>query len=293
MISGMRAVRPSRISDRAQEFVALAAGLGREVIAMSARDSGVRQWCLAYLEEHLPPSRRDRAAGFLDQSDTAGAVALLSPSERFFLGHSYLADVLGRDTGGRQPGLVGLRTATDFEGDGARSRRPDGAFHSSSPPLRPKPAPPRFFSPALDRLTEILSDLRTDNDGRFREEINQYGSLLSRTLGLTQLRLAEPDSYELLQATAHPQMLYERICDLKIRLAEINYSLGLPAELVVSEGELAVRDILPKSAPVFTNTWKLALDQIERLGAGNALVWIEELLNEGVLIPADDDEKSK
>jgi hypothetical protein len=88
-------------------------------------------------------------------------------------------------------------------------------------------------------------------------------------------------------------MLYERICDLKIRLAEINYSLGLPAELVVSEGELAVRDILPKSAPVFTNTWKLALDQIERLGAGNALVWIEELLNEGVLIPADDDEKSK
>ena len=78
-------------------------------------------------------------------------------------------------------------------------------------------------------------------------------------------------------------MLFERICDLKIRMAELNYAVGLPAYLAEVLGELAIRDILPKTTVVRTNSWKMALEQIGRLGTENARNWVDELLNRGIL----------
>ncbi len=98
--------------------------------------------------------------------------------------------------------------------------------------------------------------------------------------------LREP--YEELESRNREETLYERICDLKIRLAEINYALGIPAFLAEVEGELALRDILPRSAPVRTSSWKMALEQISRLGTANARRWIEELLSRDTLtLPAE------
>ena len=68
------------------------------------------------------------------------------------------------------------------------------------------------------------------------------GTLLRRRLGLSQLSLDRLDSYEGLERSMRMDILYERICDLKIRLAELNYSLGLPARIGELESELALRD---------------------------------------------------
>ncbi len=39
------------------------------------------------------------------------------------------------------------------------------------------------------------------------------------------------DSYERLEKTLGLQYLYDRMCDLKIRIAELNYALGLACRL--------------------------------------------------------------
>jgi hypothetical protein len=88
-------------------------------------------------------------------------------------------------------------------------------------------------------------------------------------------------------------VLFERICDLKMRVAELNYALGLPACLGEVQGELAIRDILPASAAVRTNSWKLALEQIARLGVEHARGWVDELLNRGILVLPSDGGRDK
>jgi hypothetical protein len=85
----------------------------------------------------------------------------------------------------------------------------------------------------------------------------------------------------MLERSFNEEILFERICDLKIRIAELNYSLGLPANLAVFQGELALRDIVPESDQVRTTGWKGALEQIGRLSPQNVRDWIDELLNRG------------
>ena len=77
------------------------------------------------------------------------------------------------------------------------------------------------------------------------------------------------------------------LCDLRMRLAELHYALGLPAWVSEVDGEFALREILPRSADGSSGDWKLALERITRLRPEHVYNWIEEALNRGMLTPSE------
>jgi hypothetical protein len=267
IVSGLRAVQDRLLTNRAQEYIALTAGLGREILARSVSDARLRDWADGQVLGLTSAARRELVAQSLDRADPLAAAARLSPSEVFFLGEAYLASL-------------------GSSGENADARDGDGFATASGPP-------PRVVCPNLERLEHVVPGKDPDAYVRFRAELDQYGVLLRNRLGLGHLSLRVFDSYEQLENTQRGRLLYERLCDLKIRVAELNYALGLPAYSAELEAELALREILPGSAPVRSNAWKPTLEQITRLGAGNARGWIEELLNRGSLTMAREDEAAK
>jgi hypothetical protein len=132
-------------------------------------------------------------------------------------------------------------------------------------------------------LERLYHALELPAGRRFCEERDQYGVLLQKRLGLTQLSLDWLDSYEQLEKSSAGGHIFERLCDLKMKLAEINYTQGLPACLAELQGERALRDILPDSAVVRPDGWTFALEQIANLGARNVDRWFEDLLGLGFL----------
>jgi len=222
----------------------------------------------------LPP-RRERIEAALVSEGRSSPPPEWSPSELFFLGQAYVsateAAKVTRD-GIRVPNAAQDDMADGTSGNGAAER------------VKPFPAPPEFFSPALAGARQLAEDIARSESDRFGQEVRQYGMLLSSRIGLTQLSLAEEMSYEELEAVAHPNLLYERICDLKIRIAEINYALGLPAGITAAQARLAIRDIFPATNPISTDKWRVAMEQIGRLDAEKGRRWIEELMNEGILV---------
>src|SRR5262249_40867796 len=91
LLTGMRVVRPSLRSDRAQEYVALSVRLGRKVLALSAVNPNFRVWCENCLASLVSPRRRERAMQLVQEGNARAASGVLSVSELFFLGEAYLA----------------------------------------------------------------------------------------------------------------------------------------------------------------------------------------------------------
>lgn len=255
MLAGMRAVRLTLRTDRAQEYTALVTRLGRELLTLAVLQNGLREWCDHVLAGFVPPKRRESVIKALARFETGALTHVLTPSEFFFLGETYLRAVEDR------------RAARD--GEGTRD-------------------PPALSCPVLDRLREIVADAAQPDVALFRKEVIQYGILLHRRLGLNTFTLASPESYENLDGNAGREMLFERMCDLKIRLADLHYALGVPAFVTEVETELALRDILPRSERVLLHGWKLVLDRINRLGVDNTQSWIEEAVSRGWLVPAEE-----
>jgi hypothetical protein len=143
-----------------------------------------------------------------------------------------------------------------------------------------------IFSPVLTRLVSVAPSAGADEALSFRRELDQYGVLLRRRMGINQPALAATESYEQLDGAGREELLYERICDLKIQLADLNYRAGIPAVVGEVEGELAIQEILPHRLSTRTATWKYALEQIGRLSPEQALGWVEELMARGTLAAA-------
>jgi tetratricopeptide (TPR) repeat protein len=255
MLAGMRAVRPTLRTERAQEYAALMTRLGRELLTLAVLQNGLREWCDHVLADFVPPRRRESVIKALAHFETGPLTHVLTPSEFFFLGEAYLRAVEDRRAGR----------------DGEETRDP-----------------PAISCPVLDRLREIVADAARADAATFRKEVIQYGILLQRRLGLNSFTLASPESYEHLDRNAGREMLFERMCDLKIRLADLHYALGLPAFVAEVETELALRDILPRSEKVLPHGWKLVLDRINRLGVDNTQSWIEEAVSRGWLLPVEE-----
>jgi tetratricopeptide (TPR) repeat protein len=249
ILSGMRSIRPSLRTDRAQEYVALSVRLGRELLANAVLDPGIRAWCEQYLFARLLPRRRDEVREALASGLALHAASLLSSSELFQLGREFLAQ---STPGGRapQPANGGPRAA------------------------------PAVSSPVLTRLADIS---REATDPAFSSELDAYGVFLRRRLGISKTTASFADSYEQLDRVGREYAVFERICDLKIRLADLHYGIGLPAFVTEVEGELALQDVLPRGAVASPGNWKTALEQIDRLRPEHARRWIEELLTRGVL----------
>jgi hypothetical protein len=73
-----------------------------------------------------------------------------------------------------------------------------------------------------------------------------------------------------LHNSAVPLLLFDRINDLKIRLAETSYAAGLPASLAGPLGELAIKSLLADPASVQIDRWSDVIDGIARLESQDA-----------------------
>jgi hypothetical protein len=281
LLTGMRIIRPSLRSDRAQEYVALSVRLGREILALSAVNPNLSLWCENFLRTLVSPRRRERAMQLVREGNARAANAVLSASELFFIGEAYLASSQTQQRRSPSSDIAGVSAGNSGSADGVSGNGTNGNGSAHSlPSIEPSLD---ADCPVLLRIREIIPVPGSSEARQFRREVEQYGILLRRRLGLSQLSFSLADSYEQLERNSREELLYERICDLKIKVAELSYALGLPAYLGEVLGELAVRDILPQSAAVRTNSWKLALEQIGRLEPENARNWVEELLNRGIL----------
>ena len=286
ILSGLRAMHRTLLSDRAQEYVALSVRSGREALALSGIFTEVRSWCDSFLSNLVPPKRRERAMALAKDGNSSGAAEVLSPSELFLVGEAFVKSPPSLSSISSTPDLPGSGTGGLLSGPVAPPGGEAGGSGAS-----PGTAPEELIAlaskesdcPVSRRLKNMAPDGGTPEGWEFRRELEQYGVLLRKRLGLNQLSLSIADSYEQLEISAGEEVLFERICDLKIRMAELNHAVGLPAYLAEVLGELAIRDILPKTTAVRTNSWKMAIEQIGRLGTENARNWVDELLNRGIL----------
>jgi hypothetical protein len=137
--------------------------------------------------------------------------------------------------------------------------------------------------PATTALRKLVPQFGTQDFNDFSREVNQYGPSLIGRAGLSQFSLNMINSYEFFAGNLKPQLLYDRICDLKIRMAELNYDLGLPAFVMNLEAELAVQGFLSKMPSTDEKVWKRAIRSINELNRDDALQWFHRLLNRGIL----------
>jgi tetratricopeptide (TPR) repeat protein len=282
LVVGMRAVRRTLRTDRAQEFAALLTRLGRELLTLAAVDKPLRVWCDKALVQLVPPKRRESVANALARLETGVAARLLYPSELFFLGETYLQSLADRPAGAGSetmkvpaPRIADTRAAGD----------------SAEPAANLGAQIPRISSPILDRLKEVAAAAAQSNDGSFKKEVAQFGVLLRSRLWIGDFSLTPPEPYEYLELQARKEVLFERICDLRMRLADLNYALGLPSLVAELEVGLALRDILPRLEKGNNQGWQQVLDKVNRLGIDNTRGWIDEALRRGWLIPAAESEK--
>jgi hypothetical protein len=134
-----------------------------------------------------------------------------------------------------------------------------------------------------DRLNRIVPKPGSLEYNALQEEVSQYGMLLCSRIGLSRFSFSMIDSYERLEKSLRPQDLYERICDLKIRIAELNYALGLPASFEETEGDMALHSILAPSSQAVAGDWRYTIERISRLTEKAVLGWIDELMIRGSL----------
>jgi tetratricopeptide (TPR) repeat protein len=259
MLSGMRGIHPQLRSDRAQEYVALSARLGRELMVSCLSAPTMDGWCNQHLSALISPLRRNQLADFVSRGDSNRAMESLSPSELFFLGEAYLAEI------GALPSSARRRLCADACDIDA--------------PLK---APP-VMSPAVGRLREIIPAEGSADLGAFESEVEQYGCSVWRRLGISDVSLRFCDSYERLENAGLSDFVFDRIIDLKIRLAEIGYAAGAPASVTGMVGELALQYLVSDPASTRVGSWGDLTREIMRLGVAHEFMWMEELLNRGSL----------
>lgn len=259
MLSGMRVIHPQLRTDRAQEYVALSVRLGRELMALCLSAPATDGWCDQHLSALISPLRRNQVADFVTRGDLIGAMEELSPSELFFLGEAYLAEV----------GTLPARACRRLCAYGCDLDAPMKA--------------PEIMSPALERLREIIPAAASAESDAFQREVEQYGCSVWQRLGIPDVSLRFCDSYERLQNSALPDFLFDRIIDLKIRLAETGYSAGVPASVGGMVGESALQYLIADPASTLVGTWNDLMKEIMRLGPAHQIFWMEELLNRGAL----------
>jgi thioredoxin-like negative regulator of GroEL len=282
LLLGMRSVPGEERTDRAQEYVALSLRLGREIVTLAALDGKLEAWCNSYLSTIVPPRRFERFEQSLGRLVPSAAMEALSPSELFFLAQHYLD--ASNNSGSS------LRAESDV-GAPPTEHRVAGSGGTDTPGLPFGKAPP-ISSPSLDKLRLLQKQAQDSDASAFRRELEQYGPEVRHRMGLRQSTLQEPEPYEYLELSTDRQLLYERICDLKIRLAELHYSLGLPAPVVEADGEFALREILIGPAGKTSTGWQRALEKTARLRPDSVRVWIEESLNHGLLTVAEQETAS-
>lgn len=277
LLLDMRTVPGQARSDRAQEYIALSVRLGRALLTLAAIDGEFETWCDSYLSTIVPPGRRERLALALHRRHTSAATSVLSPSELLLLGQRYLL------ASGQDQGMAAGEGDRALSGPRLETQQPYvvDAWAVQASPV------PAMVSPLLDRLRQLMHQAQATDGPAFHRELEQYGVLVRHRVGLRQFTLETPEPYEYLDLSLNRELLYERICDVKIRLAELHYSLGLPAYVAEADGEFALREMLLGPPGTKGSGWQRALEKIAQLRADNVRGWIDESLNRGLLTLAE------
>ncbi len=258
ILSGIRATPRALRTDRAQEYVALAVRVGRELIAICLSTPSTGGWCEQNMSALISPFRREQVTTLAGNGNVAGAIDLFSPSELFFWGEAFLlaTDVLPRRACGRL-------SPSGCNADRAK--------------------PPEITGVALHRLRELVPAPESPEWKRFEKEVDQYGCSLWKRLGIAESSFQFCDSYEHLQDGSQQDLLFDRIIDVKIRLAETSYAAGVPASVDAMLGELALQNLVADPASALVGTWRDVMQEIARLGPWDVGGWMDELLNRGSL----------
>ncbi len=243
ILFSIRQVPPELRTDRSQEYVALATSLGRSVLSEAPADERLGRWARRIMTGLLSPARLEQIEQRNHHRESISVDEILSRSELFLVGQAYL------DSKEWEPG----QCSNDA------------------------------LCAAADRLNGTVPKPGSVEYNAFREEVRQYGMLLCSRIGLSRFSFSMMDSYERLEKSLHPQDLYERICDLKIRIAELNYALGLPASFEEAEGDMALHSILAPSSPAVAGDWKYTIGRINGLTEKAVLGWVDELMTRGSL----------
>jgi hypothetical protein len=229
-------------TNRSQEYVALATRLGTQLIRQAATDETLDRLLCGYLERLIAPQRIQAFAAMTTSGDPGSDGGMFTRSELFLLGREY--------------------------------------YKSHNRPAHDRPITSAVET-TLNKLDALVPNRGSADYRRFEEEIEQYGILLRSRIGLSRFSFRMIDSYESLENGLRPQYLYDRLCDLKIRLAELNYELGLPAAWAEVETEFAIRAILSRNSALYTNSWRRAEETINMLTDTDVRGWIEEVRNRG------------
>jgi hypothetical protein len=249
MLFGVRQVRPGLRTDRSQEYVALVTRLGRKLISSATISDQLDHWIRGFLSLLVSQQRLEEMEDWIRLGNPASEMQILSRSELFLLGRAYL------------------------DSTNAYSCKKNGN-------------PDRILCGTIEKINAIVPKPASPEYDVFQKEVDQYGIMLSR-IGLYRLSFLMIDPYERLERDLHMQYLYDRICDLKIRIAELNYDLGLPASLGEVEADRALTDILPLSVQPYGVDWRQAIERINVLPQRAVAGWIDELTRSGSLtVPA-------
>lgn len=246
ILSGMRRVRPELRSDRSQAYVALATRLGQSLISLPAANEPFDNWVRDTLAPLLSPQRLEEISARRKQPDPSSAAAILSRSELFLLGQ---------------------------------------AFFNSQEKSTGK-CPEAELCSLVVKLSALVPKQGSLDYNAFQNEVSQYGISLRSRIGLPRFSFDMIESYERLGKNPRLHYLYDRICDLKIRIAELNYSLGLPAFLGEIEAEPALREVLPSGSQADAGEWKSTIENISGLNEKAVPGWISSILSDGSLAAA-------
>jgi hypothetical protein len=129
---------------------------------------------------------------------------------------------------------------------------------------------PILRSPLLQELKQILSGVVPEEESAFLRELAHYGISPERT-----------------GARAQGRSGYERRFDLKIRLAELAYTVGLPAEVERLLGQAAIRGWRSSESLTERSSCSDVLEAINRIERRDVSEWVEDLLSSDVLVVAD------
>ena len=243
ILFGIRQMRSELRTDRSQAYVALATRLGRSLLSLPEMDEPLETWIEGILTSLVSQKRLEEMKRRRIQTGPESASGVLSRSELFLLGQAF--------------------------------------FNSKE--WSPRNCLNQALCPVLEKLYAIVPNFGSMEYNAFQNEVNQYGSLLHSRIGISGFSFDGIDSYERLEKNLRPQYLYDRMCDLKIRIAELNYVMGLPASLGEIEGNLALDEILPPVSQTSAGNWKYTVDKINGLTEEVVLGWINQLIVRGSL----------
>ena len=196
MISSAQLVDRRLVSRRGEEYVARMIDLGEEVPALSYLGDQTAAGVMNEVNILMTARRATEIRAIVERGEIAKALRMMSPSELFVLGRSYLNKRIASASAQKlaeEPGALGVIAKIVFR-DQSEST-----------------------------VTSVLAN-----------EIRQFGMPTTTRTGLARLDFIEPEPYERCSSFINNDRLAERLLDLKLASVRRSYRIGGDPSLPIS-----------------------------------------------------------